>query len=219
MSQFRASRPSPALVISIIALFVALGGSAYAASKIGTKNIKSNAITAAKIKKNAVTSAKIKKDAVTGAKINEATLGAVPTAVNATNSINFSRYSTTGLKKAALGQTIQLGAVGPFVIYGRCTPETGGITKASTFITTTQPNSSMNASNDEFYEFDFGPGQEAEIGDYASSTGPYWETEDYDALWYAISGDGGTIVHGVAANGVNALGANCIYNVNWIVDQ
>ena len=40
MSKLRAGRPSPALVISLLALFVALGGSAYAATKIGTKDIK-----------------------------------------------------------------------------------------------------------------------------------------------------------------------------------
>ena len=49
MRKLRANRPSPALVISVIALFVALGGSAYAAKKIGSKEIKNNAITAAKI--------------------------------------------------------------------------------------------------------------------------------------------------------------------------
>ena len=50
------------------ALFAALSGSAYAAKKIGTKEIKANAITTGKIKKNAITTAKIKKEAVTGAK-------------------------------------------------------------------------------------------------------------------------------------------------------
>ena len=74
-SKLRSRRPSPSLVISILALFVALGGSAYAASKVGTKDIKKNAVTAIKIKKNAVTTAKIKGNAVTGAKVDEGTLG------------------------------------------------------------------------------------------------------------------------------------------------
>jgi hypothetical protein len=48
-------RPSPALVISIVALSVAIGGSAYAALKlpknsVGTKQIKANAVTSAKVK-------------------------------------------------------------------------------------------------------------------------------------------------------------------------
>jgi hypothetical protein len=71
-------------VMSSIAVFLILGGAtAFAAQKIGTKEIKANAITAGKIKKNAVTTAKIKNNAVNGAKVNESTLGTVPSAQNA----------------------------------------------------------------------------------------------------------------------------------------
>jgi len=78
-------------VMSSIAVFLVLGGAAFAAvqlpkNSVGTKQLKKNAVTSAKIKKNAVTTAKIKKDAVTGAKVNEATLGTVPSA-NLANSI------------------------------------------------------------------------------------------------------------------------------------
>lgn len=41
--------PSPAMVVALVALLVALSGSAYAALKIGTANIKDNAVTAKKI--------------------------------------------------------------------------------------------------------------------------------------------------------------------------
>jgi hypothetical protein len=78
-------------VMSSIAVFLVLGGAAFAAvqlpkNSVGTKQLKKNAVTKAKIKKNAVTTAKIKNDAVTGAKVNEATLGTVPSA-NLANSI------------------------------------------------------------------------------------------------------------------------------------
>ena len=58
MLRFR--RPGPALVISIVALIVALGGTSYAAFKlpnnsVGTKQLKKNAVTTAKIKNGAVT--------------------------------------------------------------------------------------------------------------------------------------------------------------------
>ncbi len=51
--------------IGLLALFIALGGTSYAAvtlpaNSVGTKQIKKNAVTSAKIKKNAVTSAKVK---------------------------------------------------------------------------------------------------------------------------------------------------------------
>jgi hypothetical protein len=57
-------RPSPALVVSLIALFVALGGGAYAAKKIGSNQIKNNAISAKKLKNNAVTTKKLKNKSV-----------------------------------------------------------------------------------------------------------------------------------------------------------
>jgi len=72
----RMTRPSPALVISLIALFVALGGTGYAAIAINGKNIKNNSIPGKKLKNNAVTTKKIKNNAVTGAKVKGGTLTA-----------------------------------------------------------------------------------------------------------------------------------------------
>jgi hypothetical protein len=48
-------RPSPAMVVSLLALFVALGGTGYAALKlpansVGAKQLKKNAVTGAKVK-------------------------------------------------------------------------------------------------------------------------------------------------------------------------
>ena len=48
-------RPSPALAVSLIALFVALGGTGYAAVKVPKSSV-----GATQLKKNAVTSAKVK---------------------------------------------------------------------------------------------------------------------------------------------------------------
>lgn len=57
-------------VVATLALFLALsGGVVWAAGKIGTKNLKANAVTAGKIKRNAVTKAKIRGNAVTTAKL------------------------------------------------------------------------------------------------------------------------------------------------------
>jgi hypothetical protein len=57
LSRFRLS---PAFPISLIALFVALGGVGYAAATIGTNDIENGAVTKKKIHKNAVTTKKIK---------------------------------------------------------------------------------------------------------------------------------------------------------------
>lgn len=57
-------------VIATLALFLALsGGVVWAAGKVGTKSLKSGAVTAGKLSRNAVTAVKIKPNAVTGTKI------------------------------------------------------------------------------------------------------------------------------------------------------
>ncbi len=77
MKKLHVSRPSPAMVIAVIALIVALAGTAYAGSKIGSKQLKKNAVSTKKIKNNAVTSAKIANNAVTGAKLANGAVGVV----------------------------------------------------------------------------------------------------------------------------------------------
>lgn len=53
-------RPSPALVIALIALFVSLGGTGYAAAKIGSAQIKNNSIQSKDIKNNQVAGRDVK---------------------------------------------------------------------------------------------------------------------------------------------------------------
>ncbi len=67
------NRPSTGLVVALVALFVALGGSA--AAKL--------IITGANIKDRSITGVKIKKDSLTGTEIKESSLSKVPSAQNA----------------------------------------------------------------------------------------------------------------------------------------
>jgi hypothetical protein len=100
MCRSRLGHPSPALIVSTIALIVAMGGTSYAAfslpkNSVGTKQLKNGAVTGAKIKRGSVTRAKIAKGTITGAKIADGTitgtninlgsLGTVPSAINATH--------------------------------------------------------------------------------------------------------------------------------------
>jgi len=76
-------------VISVIALFVALGGASYAAvtlpkNSVGPKQIKKNAVRGKHIKKNAVTASKIRGNSVSSPKIAD---GSVFSADLADNSI------------------------------------------------------------------------------------------------------------------------------------
>jgi hypothetical protein len=91
-------------VISTLCLFLLLGGAtAFAASKIGTNQLKGSSVTTGKIKKEAITTSKIKKGAVTGAKVNLGSLGTVPNATNATNAqpTAFAHVSAAGVLDAA----------------------------------------------------------------------------------------------------------------------
>ncbi len=51
----RIRRPSHATIVAYLALFAALGGSAYAVSRVGTNDLKSGAVTSAKIRNHTVT--------------------------------------------------------------------------------------------------------------------------------------------------------------------
>ena len=56
-------RPSPAMVVALIALIAALSTVAYAASKIDTNDLKNGAVTAKKLHRGSVTTKKIKRSA------------------------------------------------------------------------------------------------------------------------------------------------------------
>jgi hypothetical protein len=77
--------PSPAMGVALIALIAATSGTTYAATRIGTKQIKDNAITSPKIRNGAVTridlarnsvvTAKIVASAVTGLQVKDGSVG------------------------------------------------------------------------------------------------------------------------------------------------
>jgi hypothetical protein len=86
----RRFRPSPAMVVAFIALFVAIGGSSYAvtrlpAGSVGTKQLRRGAVHNNNLGKNAVTGAKVKNRSLTAADINVASLAGVASAASAAN--------------------------------------------------------------------------------------------------------------------------------------
>lgn len=95
----RSKAPSPAFVISLVALFVALGGTTYAATSlprnsVGTKQLKKNAVTTKKIKNRAVTAAKINANGLVVPNALHATTAA--SATNATHATSAGTAAPTG---------------------------------------------------------------------------------------------------------------------------
>lgn len=75
MSIPRFRRPSPATVISLVALGVALGGTGYAATQINGNTIAPGTVTATQLASSSVTEPKIASTAVTRRTIRDAAVG------------------------------------------------------------------------------------------------------------------------------------------------
>jgi hypothetical protein len=77
MSSKRKFLPSPAMAVALIALFAALGGSAYAAIAVTGKNVKNGSLTGVDFKKRSLHGSKLRTDSVGGDVVKESTLGPV----------------------------------------------------------------------------------------------------------------------------------------------
>lgn len=98
-------------VIALIALFIALGGAAYAGAKIDGKSIVSGSIGGGKLKDETITANKIKKGTITGAQIKEgsitssvidvSTLATVPSATSAQTATNATQAKTANTAQEA----------------------------------------------------------------------------------------------------------------------
>jgi hypothetical protein len=67
-------RPSPAMLVALLALFVALGGSSYAAVKIGARDIKRGAVGTRAIANDSVRSADVHNATISGADVKDDSL-------------------------------------------------------------------------------------------------------------------------------------------------
>ena len=94
MHGVRRWRPSPAMVVALIALFVALGGSVYAASKIDGRTIE----------KRSLPGNRIVADSVRGKEVDEGTLSQVPNAaaLDGIDSTAFGRVASSGIAVNAI---------------------------------------------------------------------------------------------------------------------
>jgi hypothetical protein len=88
--------PSPAMIVAIAALFVAFGGSAYAAIVITGHNIKNGTVEGSDIKNGSLASRDMKHDSIGGVAILESRLKTVPSASVADGMNRFAVVSNTG---------------------------------------------------------------------------------------------------------------------------
>jgi hypothetical protein len=111
----RRPRPSPALIIALVALFVSIGGVGYAASKIGTNDIKNQAVTKPKIAKKAVTTGRLADQAVTERTLRDQAVTtdkiadlAVTNPKLADSSVDSAKIADSSVTASELGSTQQV---------------------------------------------------------------------------------------------------------------
>ena len=115
MKRFRPHRPSPAMVVALLALFVAMGGAGYAATQlpvnsVGSRQLKTDAVKSSKVKNGTLNSGDVKDNSLTGGDIDESRLGIVPGAINAFNAANATNAQNANNASNAQNAT-QLGGV------------------------------------------------------------------------------------------------------------
>lgn len=101
--------PGPALVISVVALFVALGGTGYAAlhlprNSVGTIQLQNGSVINPKIRNGTILGAKLKNGTVTAGKINAKGL-TVPNAIHATVALTAQTAATATTATSAASAT------------------------------------------------------------------------------------------------------------------
>src|SRR6185295_2450146 len=75
------ARPSPAMLVAVVALIVALGGTSVASDAVDLA--KKKLITGKNIKKKSIQGDRLKDNTVTGTQVDESKLGKVPSATKA----------------------------------------------------------------------------------------------------------------------------------------
>lgn len=232
-------RPSPAMAVALTALFLALGGTSYAAfslpkNSVGTKQLRKSAVTTSKIKNGAVTASKIKNGAVTASKINTTGLtvpnalfannatnaghaSSADTATNATNAANTADYFASGLVTLAAGNpqnTQTIVTRGPFSFVAQCLDNGGGSYTASLIV---KDNSASGAIEEDDYDGNYNPPTTLNPGDThnvfypTTDSTPYWYGDYYNL--FSVDAPGGPAFSGMGSLGTHVLGAGCAFQL------
>ena len=186
-------RPSPALVVALIALFVSLGGVSYGVATgyidsreirnntvasgdirnndIRTKDLRNNEIRGIDIRNSTVQGRDIALATVTGQDVREATLSEVPTAARAaragsSGSVDSLRVITTKVV-AQGGAPVTLVQYGPLTVTGACPADMGG-PRAEVRVQSSEAGSSADGEEASFGVLGAGAQTVAAV----ASTGP-----------------------------------------------
>lgn len=159
------------MMVAMVALFVALGGSSYAATKLAknsvtSKSIRKGAVTNTKIKARTIRGNRIRNNTLTGTQIDESKLATVPDAakvgglepgnlITKTQLVQWNVASNRGDPPKTLAK------FGPFTLTGRC--EVNGA-NTDAFVDATTSTNDVVADSD----FDFDVGETENVSNYTN---------------------------------------------------
>jgi hypothetical protein len=160
-------RPSPALIVAIFALFVAIGGTAYAAGTINGSSIANRSIAGRKLVNNTLT----------GAQIKESRLATVPHAANANKvgGLTMRKVFYAPKNNSMTPKTIL--HLGGLVLTATC-----GNGDLDVEMTSTAAHAHLasemfhSAGADGLHHSDFGPNSAFHFGESLGDGNPYGET-------------------------------------------
>jgi hypothetical protein len=101
--------PSPAMVVALVALVMAMGGSAYALVITG-KSIRNGTVTGKDLRNRSITGNEAKRDSIGGGSIKESSLGVVPQALIAHGANRFAVVNGGG--QLVRGRNVQAARTG-----------------------------------------------------------------------------------------------------------
>jgi hypothetical protein len=214
MKQANSHRPSAALVVAIIALVVAVSGSALAAGRL----ISGDRL----IKKGTLSGDRLRPRTLTGTQINLRTLGEVPSAALAATAANADKLGgrpassyvtspgTGGSLRAivrasatASGSTVALLSSGPFTLTMTCAAQPDGGTSLTLFGSSSEDNADLE---DTFVSAN--TPTDLTTPDINDITGPYAQ----DGLSLSFEAPSGAQLIITGGDGVNSLGSDCWAN-------
>jgi hypothetical protein len=229
-------RPSPALVISILALALAIGGGSAIAlqgrNTVDSGDVKPNAIKSPDIARNAVKTSEIAQNAVRSGDVRADTLQGVDVRANSLTGEDIDEDAvgpTSGDQRfsfsLAFGQNQQIAQYGPLSLLAECiqntTDNAGNANRdvARVTIATTENGAVFRSNQDDkagtaaadFLNTDTPPGDRVVLeASAATGTGLLDENDELFAM--APSGARITIPNETGDQAVNLFGQACIFN-------
>jgi hypothetical protein len=208
------------MVVALVALFVALGGSGYAAIRVGSREIVDNSVRSEDLRENGVrgrdvrnstirardildgslTGSELRPDSVTGAAIAGLT-GADVADESLTGDEIADLETSEGVVKLDPGQSAALFERGPFTISATCRAEADQTT-AEVTVTDSEGGSAF------FSQTGSAPLTAGEPRQIVNADG---ETPETGATSFLLASASGTTVAGYAGAGVNQLGSPCFF--------